>query len=39
MAAKETLGEYRSVLAMVRVAVNTTGPEVTDRNGPIHNGC
>ncbi len=38
MAAKETLGEYRSVLAMVRVAGNTTGPEVTDRNGAIHNG-
>lgn len=38
MTAKETLGDYRSVLAMVRVAGNTTGPQVTDRNGAIHNG-
>jgi len=26
MAAKETLGDYRSVLAMVKVAGNATGP-------------
>ena len=38
MTAKETLGGYRSVLAMVRVAGNTAGPQVTDRNGAIHNG-
>ena len=38
MTAKETLGGYRSVLAMLRVAGNTTGAQVTDRNGAIHNG-
>jgi hypothetical protein len=39
MTAKETLGDYRSVLAMVRVAGNTTGPQVTDRNGAFTMGA
>jgi hypothetical protein len=38
MAAQETLGDYRSVLAMVRVAGSATGPQVTDRNGTTQNG-